>query len=441
MRTGLFVFTNDLRLHDHPALSLAARSVDRLLCVYIHDQRLLKPTRYCESRLGDHRARFLRQSLDELARSLSELGQRLVEQHGLPERVLHSLLESGAFSDVFISQPVGWYESQRLHSLKRSLAHVRFHETATSTLFEAHEQPLSQGQSALSFSGFRKRVESLDIAPPLHTIEYLPPRLEPPSLLEAIAHSSSSNEAKTDFNGGETAALKHLEHYFETELPHTYLDTRNALDGWTSSTKFSPWLANGCASAREIYDQLKKYERQHGATKSTYWIFFELLWREYFHWLARQQGPRLFAFSGLQKNAPLTSAYAERIARWRSGTTEYPLVNALMRELNHTGYMSNRGRQIVASCLVNELSVDWRFGAAYFEQQLIDYDVASNWGNWQYLAGVGTDPRGPRRFNLTKQAAEYDPDQDYRRQWLAPHELDANRYSNDSVDAADWPIA
>ena len=80
-----------------------------------------------------------------------------------------------------------------------------------------------------------------------------------------------------------------------------------------------------------------------------------------------------------------------------------------MCQLKTTGWMSNRGRQIVASYFINELGLDWRFGAAWFEEQLIDYDPASNWGNWQYLAGVGTDPRGRRQFNIAKQQREYDP--------------------------------
>ena len=90
-----------------------------------------------------------------------------------------------------------------------------------------------------------------------------------------------------------------------------------------------------------------------------------------------------------------------------------------MKQLNHTGYMSNRGRQIVASCFIHELGLDWRYGATYFEQQLIDYDVASNWGNWQYLAGVGADPRGCRQFNLKKQTQQHDPKGEFMDKWLS----------------------
>ena len=107
-----------------------------------------------------------------------------------------------------------------------------------------------------------------------------------------------------------------------------------------------------------------------------------------------------------------------------------------MHQLNHTGYMSNRGRQLVASCLVHELGLDWRYGAAYFETQLIDYDVCSNWGNWQYLAGVGADPRGSRQFNLEKQTQMYDPNHEFIERWQGRD----SRAQQDVVDMVDWPI-
>jgi deoxyribodipyrimidine photo-lyase len=211
---------------------------------------------------------------------------------------------------------------------------------------------------------------------------------------------------------------------------------RNELDGWENSSKFSPWLAQGNLSVRKIYANLRRYEQENGANESTYWLYFELLWREYFQWYALQHGRRLFAFRGIKQHKPLTSFYPERFQKWCNGYTPYPLVNACMKQLKATGYLSNRGRQIVASCLVNELAVDWRFGAAYFEQHLLDYDVASNWGNWQYLAGVGADPRGQRHFDLEKQTRLYDPEGKFINKWQA----EVRNLPLDSVDAADWPV-
>ena len=113
-----------------------------------------------------------------------------------------------------------------------------------------------------------------------------------------------------------------------------------------------------------------------------------------------------------------TSPNEELLNRWINGETESDFVNANMLELKHTGFMSNRGRQNVASYLCNDLKLDWRYGAAYFEQQLIDYDVCSNWGNWAYVAGVGNDPRKDRYFNVVKQANDYDKEGVYRKLWL-----------------------
>ena len=232
------------------------------------------------------------------------------------------------------------------------------------------------------------------------------------------------------------AGLKQLTNYFASGSASHYKEQRNELDGWGNSSKFSPWLANGNLSVRKICFNLNNYEQQNGANESTYWLFFELLWREYFQWYAHHHGKRLFTFQGIKQQKPLTSFYPERFRKWCSGNTPYPIVNACMKQLNVTGFMSNRGRQIVASCLVNELAVDWRHGAAFFEQQLLDYDVASNWGNWQYLAGVGADPRGKRHFDLEKQTRQYDPDALFINKWQG-------RIQNlplDSVDAADWPV-
>ena len=107
-----------------------------------------------------------------------------------------------------------------------------------------------------------------------------------------------------------------------------------------------------------------------------------------------------------------------RFLEWTEGRTHSDFVNANMKELNQTGFMSNRGRQNVASYLIHNLGIDWRMGAGYFEQHLIDYDPASNWGNWAYIAGVGNDPRPFRKFNLEKQAQNYDGEGLYRSLWL-----------------------
>ena len=284
-----------------------------------------------------------------------------------------------------------------------------------------------------SFTQFRKKIESdydllhaekdIAIYPTPETLAPLPDNMQ--SRDEYFFESQLSSETEvnktlkqtSNFTGGESNGLKHLDAYFCSDAPSTYKTTRNALDEWAHSTKFSAWLANGSLSVNTILNRLRRYERDIIGNDSTYWIWFELLWREYFYWYAVTHQQKLFWFKGIAQHAPSTQLDENLLEDWKNGTTQYPIVNACMNQLNATGYMSNRGRQLVASCFIHELGLDWRYGAAYFEQHLVDYDVGSNWGNWQYLAGVGADPRGCRQFNLDKQTQQYDPNGEFIREW------------------------
>jgi deoxyribodipyrimidine photo-lyase len=196
--------------------------------------------------------------------------------------------------------------------------------------------------------------------------------------------------------------------------------------GLDYSSKFSPWLANGCISPRYIYEEIKKYEHERTANESTYWLVFELIWRDYFRFVAMKFGNKIFQKYGLkpesyvktQTTTAINKTERNIFEKWRLGETGVPLIDANMKELLATGYMSNRGRQNVASFLVKDLQIDWRWGAAWFESQLIDYDVCSNWGNWLYVAGVGNDPRENRYFNILKQATNYASKGEYVKHWL-----------------------
>jgi deoxyribodipyrimidine photo-lyase len=220
------------------------------------------------------------------------------------------------------------------------------------------------------------------------------------------------------FTGGRTAGLQRPAHYLGPERHLSrYKETRNALLGADNSSKFSPWLATGALSAREVWHAVKRYEAEHGANESTYWLVFELLWRDFFQFTAAKHGADLFKHAGIA-HRPIQGNHDERrFQSWREGRTGQPFIDANMRELAATGWMSNRGRQNVASYLVHDLGLDWRMGAHWFERMLIDHDPCSNWGNWQYVAGVGNDPHEGRRFDPGRQAAMYDPDGAHVRLW------------------------
>lgn len=189
--------------------------------------------------------------------------------------------------------------------------------------------------------------------------------------------------------------------------------TRNGLLGADYSSKLSPWLAFGNVSPRTVAAEVARYEAAAGANESTYWLLFELLWRDYFRFAAVGWGTRMFKLWGprghARSTAPDDRGRAWRkdggmLAAWARGRTGYPFVDANMRELLLTGFMSNRGRQNVASFFVKDMDMDWRIGAEWFESTLIDHDPASNYGNWTYVAGVGADPREDRYFLIPKQA-------------------------------------
>ncbi|MCD9461034.1 DASH family cryptochrome [Marinibactrum halimedae] len=471
--TGIMWFTNDLRLHDNATLRAAGQQCDQLVCVYVvqsepsHHQQLARQHQRIECGLqgvGRNRLRqqFEQESLGSLSHGLRLLGQELLILQGAPLEIIAQCIQQYRATAVFSSVNAGWYENQTLYQLKQHYPQLALHRYHTHTLFEPAQVNLERG-FAQTFSKFRRQMESVGTIDAKAPVSKLPPSpifdqsankqgknkgvnanyvyikskedVNSPGL-----YSSSLVSSEEKFTGGEYAALDHISAYFDTKkrLPSQYKLVRNALDGWEHSTKLSAWLANGCLSVREVVKILEEYEGICGANESTYWIYFELLWREYFQWYAHYYGLYLYRFSGIKKKKPLTSFYPQRFQQWCEGTTPFTLVNACMIQLKTTGYLSNRGRQIVASCFVNELNLDWRYGAAYFEKTLIDYDVAANWGNWQYLAGVGADPRGKRHFDLKKQTQQYDPDGIFQKKWAT--NVTDNNLILDAVDAADWPL-
>lgn len=205
-------------------------------------------------------------------------------------------------------------------------------------------------------------------------------------------------------------------YYFQTKkLPLTYLETRNQMIGRDGSTKFSAYLSSGFLDVKYLYNQVRIFESIHGATKSTGWIIFELLWREFFYWHYQKYPRHYFSKNGLKS---LDFNKTPKISFEDLKNLEaHPFFYAALNELVSTGYLSNRARQIFASIWINDLKMDWRLGAELFERYLIDYDVYSNYGNWMYLAGVGVDPRGQRYFNVQKQLEMYDVDNAYLKMW------------------------
>lgn len=385
--------------------------------------------------MGDHRWQFLWQSLQALSKRLAELGQPLHIYEGPPITILSHLIDSVDANRLVVARNFGIDEQLTLKCLKEQTG-IAVTECDSYTLFNYQQIADICVKLPVSFSKFRKLVTDIDILSPLGTTEL--PTAANFAFPDKYKPRKVPNLNQKTVSGGEPAAINHVGQYFQSDNPKHYKSTRNYIDDWNSSTKFSFWLNKGCISPRRIVTKIAEFEAVHGTNPGTEWIFVELLWREFFQWLSFSIGNKLFLRQGLATSAPFTSFYPERFKAWSQGNTPWTLVNACMNQLNSTGYLSNRGRQIAASALVNELEVDWRYGAAWFQQQLIDYDVAANWGNWQYFAGVGVDPRGGRHFNIQKQTELYDPDGQFQKRWNAQNAQPPS--FPDHQDPAGWPI-
>ena len=434
--TVIFWFRNDLRLHDQPALAhaiaLANEQDATLLPVYCHAPESL--SRWGFERIGAHRQTFTAQTLAHLSAQLSARGSHLLQCAGTPESVLPALAQAlGGHSHCHIvCETIAAPEEQAEITALRALG-LSVETVWQSSLLHPDDLPFAPADLPPVFTTFRGKVERANVQPraPLPAPAALP-ALPDQALWAQWQCTQSTPTAAVDdqrssfpyaraaFAGGETAALAHLTQYLARKLPHSYKQTRNGLTGVDYSSKFSPWLASGALSPRQVMAALRQFEAEHGANDGSYWLWFELLWRDYFRLLHLQYGAALYRERGLSDQPPAQKAHnPQGFARWQRGETGEPLVDAALRELAATGYLSNRLRQVAASYLVYDLHGDWRAGAAWFEHCLLDYDPYSNQGNWLYIAGRGTDPRGGRRFNPQKQTQDHDANGSYRRLWGA----------------------
>ena len=433
MSTLIYWFRSDLRLLDSPALNKACREATYLVPVFILPPEEVS-TRWGFARESELRKRYLTETLVALDAQCRELGSRLLVLPGDASTTLAALVQSTQAQGIVCEQIAAPEEQAEVEQLRAQGVTVQC--VWQSTMVELSALPFTPSQMPDVFTQFRQKLEAnglrarQTVARPAQ-LPALPSNIEVESicLRQYLDRLSSDSRENTQVHAGTAQGLQHLEHYFADELPHTYKQTRNQLSGADYSTGFSTWLATGALSAPMIVDRLTHYEATRGANEGTYWIWFELVWRDYFRFLHLKYGRALYLREGLRKPDPGSEAPSlaepssgtalKLFEQWTQGRTKNALVNAGMNELAATGKMSNRMRQIVASYLIYDLRIDWRAGAAWFESQLLDYDVYSNQGNWLYIAGLGTDPRGGRRMNLDKQALEHDPKGLYRKQWAS----------------------
>jgi deoxyribodipyrimidine photo-lyase len=427
MKTALVWLRNDLRFQDQNSFFKACQDFDRVVAYFSFEPKDYVDLVWGFQKTGKFRTHFLLETLHSLKAELLEKNISLIVETRSAAEGIPLWMEELKASALFFQEEWTKEEKEISNAVCNRLSDsMDIHSHYDQFLFHPEDIPMEIEQIPQVFTAFRKKCEKYSkirscFAQP-KVLDKLSLLEETPGipLLEDFGFSPFEQHSHSvfPFKGGSLSALEHLQNYFwNTKRLSYYKQTRNGLVGTHYSSKFSPWLANGSLSARMIYWEVMRYEKEVEKNESTYWLIFELIWRDYFKYISLKHGQSFFHLGGILKKEYSWNSKPELFHKWVEGKTAEPFVNANMIELKKTGFMSNRGRQNVASYFAKNMLMDWRMGAAYFEQQLIDYDVHSNWGNWMYVAGVGNDPRD-RKFNIKLQAERYDPKGQYQKLWL-----------------------
>jgi len=407
---NLVWYRNDYRLDDHPALYAAMQASQPITAITFFPKPI---NLYGLQHPSNTRAQAIYTAIESLHQRLEQIGVGLLllqDINELPSNIDLSIVES-----VFYHTLPGTREAVEEQTLKALLANSSFKATESYTLLHPKDLPFIVQETPKVFTAFRKKIEKQTIVrPPLILTNHIQqgPLYSLPSL-KSLGFESSPLITPTD----ELSALKRLEYYCITSRHVlSYKETRNGMANWDDSSKLSMYLSIGSLSPRRIYEVLKQAEAKYGANESTYWLWFELLWRDFFYFTHVKEGDAFFSPWDIPKR--LNSRDQQLFDAILNAETGYPLIDANMKELTQNGWMSNRGRQNVASFFTHYCNLPWALGSLMFESFLLDYNVSSNTGNWRYVAGVGNDPRDNRIFNVVKQGNQYDSSTEYITKWL-----------------------
>lgn len=409
--TTLFWFRRDLRVNDNAGLYQALKENENVLPIFIFDTEILDKL---EDK-NDARVEFIHYSLQQIKTELEELGSSLAVFHGNPVEIFKTLHPKA----VYTNHDYEPYARQRDETVKKILADkgVLFNTSKDSVIFDKEEITKDDGKPYTVYTPFSKKwkstlnsfyIKSYPTEKYFKNLKKVKP-IKFPSLEEI---------------GFEKSKITFPERKIKQSVIENYHLNRD-FPGMESTTRLSVHLRFGTVSIRKLVQvALKKNEK---------WLN-ELIWRDFYHMI-------LYHFPNVEK--AFKPSYdrvewrnnPEEFNAWCEGKTGYPIVDAGMRELNATGFMHNRVRMIVASFLTKHLLIDWRWGEAYFAKKLLDFDLASNNGGWQWAAGSGCDAAPYFRvFNPYVQTQKFDPEEQYIRKWIP--KLYTSAYPSPIVDHA-----
>ena len=421
---SLVWFRNNMRVEDNSSLTKAIINSENVIGFINIDPKNFLSTKYGFKKTEKYRVKFLLETISDLKSQLNKLNISLIITLKDFGQSINEIINQFEVTSIYTQTEWTRDELKEESFIPEEINLIKDFDQF---LFSPNDVRSLYDNIPRGFSNFRKKCEkylsvndTLSIPKSLNSdnkisIDYPIPSLSDLGFKDFEVHKDSVFR----FKGGETNAKNRIRNYFfETRNVSTYKLTRNGLIGEDYSSKFSPWLANGSLSVKYIFKSLKEYEKEVEKNDSTYWLYFELIWRDFFKYVSMQHKDKFFNKDGIYGEDKEWSDDQDILLNWINGKTNEPFVNANMIELSQTGFMSNRGRQNVSNYLTKELKIDWRIGAEYFESMLIDYDVHSNYGNWLYNAGIGNDSMPFRKFNPKLQSERYDPDKLYEKIWL-----------------------
>jgi deoxyribodipyrimidine photo-lyase len=414
-QTALLWFRRDLRLADHPALTLAAREFERIVPVFVFDDALLHG-RFASS----PRTAFMLGCLRELDAALRERGSGLVVRHGRPERELAELAQQAGAQAVLWCSDVAPYARARDGRVVEALreAGVQARPQGGSYVVDVSKPRTQAGKPFTVFSPFHRRWRELErraIHRAPAELPALPSGVRKGRLpsLDDLGLAGGAGLERPFREPGEAAARAALARWLDGPID-AYAKTHDLL-AVHGTSGLSPYLRWGCLSAAECEARAAR----RGGDGASAWIR-QLCWREFYaHVLLTHPDNARHEFQPRYRELEWHDD-RDALDAWREGRTGYPLVDAGMRQLARSGWMHNRARLVVGSFLTKDLHLDWRHGEAHFEALLLDGEPAQNNGNWQWVTSVGVDPAPyfRRLFNPVLQQRKFDPDGTYVRRWV-----------------------
>tara|TARA_B100000768_G_C11282453_1_gene379439 strand:- start:166 stop:1464 length:1299 start_codon:yes stop_codon:yes gene_type:complete len=397
---SIFWFRRDLRLHDNVALFHALQSEEKVLPIFIFDTDILEKIPKNDARIS-----FIHKELKTMNEHLQSFETGINMFHGNPKEIFQSLIDKYHIVKVFINHDYEPYAISRDLEIKGLLNsnNIEFNTYKDQVIFERNEITKKDGNPYVVYTPYSKKwLEAYQIN------EYKNYTSE--DLLDRFYSSVKTTVLTLDDIGFTETRIPIKNYIFNSRIINEYEETRNfpALD---NTSKLGPHLRFGTVSIRQMVSRAEAQENK---------IFLkELIWREFFMQI-------LWHFPHTHKDS-FKSKYdrinwrnnEEEFKKWCNGTTGYPMVDAGMRQLNETGFMHNRVRMLVGSFLCKHLLIDWRWGEAYFAEKLHDYEMSSNVGNWQWVAGTGVDASPYFRiFNPTSQIQKFDKELKYIQKWV-----------------------